>query len=57
MMLCNNVMKFLASAAVMPGQNSNIPPVFKAISEDFKQKQKTTHHPLCEWDKEEIFLP
>ena len=40
---CDEVSRILTSAAVMPGQNSNVPPVFKAISEEFKQTRKTVH--------------
>ena len=40
---CDEVSRVLTSAAVMPGQNSNVPPVFKAISEEFKQTRKTVH--------------
>jgi len=40
---CNEVSRILTSAVVMSEQNCNVPPVFKAITEEFKQTRKTFH--------------
>ena len=40
---CTEVSRTLTSAAVMPAQDSHVLPVFKAITDEFKQTRKTIH--------------